>query len=61
MNGRVIMHGSDMIEKCLVIEQTGEKGVEFTCAELAPRKTVAVEIAELRIRDELFGWSLRVG
>lgn len=45
----------------LVTHALDREGVERLAASLQPASTVAVEIAELRIRDELFGWSLRVG
>lgn len=45
----------------LVTHALDREGVQRLAASLQPASTVAVEIAELRIRDELFGWSLRVG
>jgi SAM-dependent methyltransferase len=45
----------------LVAHALDRQGVEQLAASLQPASGAAVAIGELRIRDELFGWSLRVG
>lgn len=45
----------------LVAHALDRPGVERLALSLQPAPGAAIDLGELRIRDELFGWSLRVG